>query len=600
MIGCPVEGCKYTTDKRRGMWSHLVQKHPDVVPKGKIPETLKSLGFPDPERPVHNRGKTGRPKKIKTEVTNITNMAGPKTGDEEKMTDEDRKIPVSNELNGLDELGQLNHILTTNGVTDKKAGAIIELFQHYDIDDLKKLQQIMTRAGVNRNSRAMILETWAATRELPDDEIPVEKIGEKKVDSDDDDDEVKLLRDLGLDDSLKDALKAAKRKQAEINVARRLKALNIDPKIYGLPDPPDDPSTKPVVADDDKIEVEWPPDSGKNIKMTPERYNTLLYGWNKAHGKIGNDDEEIPKKKERTIPWYDPYGNRTIEVPAEQYPQYMSITQQYHREKESRSSPEIEEIKKDIKAKDEVINNLIRSNNEREINEAKAQAQYALQKNEELKAQLDKYEKADKLDLYGDAIQKLKTKSEQLLGYGPRALSVQEQSLIKKQDIQAETATTAIKTIADKVKENKLGTGTIVDKILQNFSEPLNEGLRDRIKRGRARVGTAQQPTDEEIMELDAKLQNAEIQQNLDTRHNTDSMTVIKQGNNGHDNGPMASQSPPEQYQPPELQYTPITNKEQWGVPIDGDGVRGNANAAQKTMTVVDQKKPPVIKKGKK
>lgn len=486
MSKCPE--CDKEADTYAAMKSHIVNKHRDI-PADEVEPMLNGIG-------LYSR------KDMKNDDTDTgyVNKREAKT-----MADDE-----NDELNGLDELEQLREIIKSNGVKDSKANAIINLFQHYDIDDLKKLQSTLVKAGVNRNSRAMILETWAAQRELPDDEIPSEK---SKSDGEDDY-ESQLMKDMGMDDQLKDAMAAAKKRQAEINVARRLQAMGIDPSIYGLPAPPQ--VKKDDDDDDDKMEFEWPPDSGTMRKMTPERYNSLLYGWNKAHGKVGNMDDQ-PARKENMIPWFDPYGEKTIDVPVSQYSQYMAITQQYHREKDSRTSPEIEEIKRDLKDKDNLIQQLVEDRHNRELNEISGQAQAALQKNDKLERELEEFRGRDPMDDYEVAAKKLREKAE-LFGLGPRSLSVQEQSLLKKQEVQAESATTAIQTIAKKVADNKLGSGMLMDKLISNFQQPLNDALRESIKSRRSRKGQAQPPTDEQINEMYERIENPEIQEEMGNR----------------------------------------------------------------------------------
>jgi len=508
MAKCPE--CDKNADTYAAMKSHIINKHKDI-PDDQIEQMLNGIG-------LYKRSDM-------KQLNNDKEYVKDNKKEVRKMSDDNDD---SDELNGLDELEQLKQIIKDNGVKDTKANAIINLFQHYDIDDLKKLQSTLVKAGVNRNSRAMILETWAAQRELPDDEIPSEKSRD-----DDDDYESQLMRDMGMDDSLKDAMAAAKKKQAELNVARRLKAMGIDPRSYGLPAPPDENKDD----DDDKMEFEWPPDSGTTKKMTPERYNSLLYGWNRAHGKIGNTAEE-PIKKEKTIPWFDPYNNATIDVPVDQYSNYMAITQQYHREKDMKSSPELDDIKRELREKDEQIKQLIEDSHKRELQDIAQQAQYANQKNAELEKELDAMKNKDPMDSYEAAAKRLREKAA-LFGLGPQSLSVQEQSLLKKQEVQADTTTTAVQTVAKKFADNKLGTGAIIDKVLTNFQPTLDQALREKIKNSRIRKGSAQPPTDDEINEMYANMEKTEMQEDIgkkkgDKPDTTDNKEDARQNNDDY------------------------------------------------------------------
>lgn len=554
MAKCPVEGCgsgdegqPYETNSKIKMYQHVYAEHEDTYSRDDLKAMVGDLKFATKSSGKGKRSHSGG------------NMS---------TTDNDEIGGIDN----LDEVNQLKNILSNNGV--RKAGAIANLFQYHDLDDLSYLERIMKKAGTQPNTRSLVLETWAASRGLDEDEVEAVQVSSKKKQrhSDDDDDDMSDYDDI-LGDLAKEGLKRAKAEMKKRQVAQQLMDAGLNPEDYGLPAiKPKDKDTK-VTDDDDKIEVEWPPDSGATKKMTPERYNALLLGWNRAHGKTKSDDDDEKPKKEQTIPWVDPYNNQTIQVPVSQYKDYLAINDRYNREHEARENPEITRLHDDIKAikekKDNEIEQLKNYIMDKEKQDMNGQIGGLAQKNKELEDKLDAYEKRDPLDTYAEARQKLYNNAERF-GLAPAQMTVQEQNSLKKMDMQVDTISRAANTVANKIDKNQLGTGMIVDKLLNNFGDSLGDAVKDRIRNSRGRNGPSDQsvdPSEQEMAQMQTQLDNSGgINSDID-RENLSELLPLS-----------------EMYEPPQrTQELTYTNRQVKGHDINDDvGDTPNTDSHQK------------------
>lgn len=507
MVDCPLKdemGCDFGTTSQIRMYGHVYDEHiDDEHTKEQLKELVKSMKFPKSGK-SGNRGNGGN-------MADKGNTGG---------TRPDKDSSDFTGIDNLDEVAQLKKVLDDNGI--KKSQAIANLFQYHDLDDLKYLQDILRKAGIQPNTRSLVLETWASIRELGEDEIPVEKSKKSKTkssdDDDDDDEETALLKEIGMSSSIKDAMKAAKRREAELSVARRLKAMNMDPKMYGLPDVEDDADkTKSKTdADDEKIEIEWPPDTGKNMKVTPERYNQLLLGWNKAHGKL--QTETTDSKDDTMVPWVDPLSGTTINVPAKEYQKFANMSLAYQKQN-PRNDPVLDELRGELKDAKKTIDDMKGYINKKEYGDLAGAYNNLDEKFKKQEQELEQLKHQDPMDLAAQGYNKLMQQADKW-NLGPKGMSTQEQIQLKKTDMQVTTIEKALTTISDRIGHSKVGSGEIANQFLNN--NMVNGILRDAIRNRKMQqetyggYGGQQVPVgDDELVNLNQNLMegNENIQQ---------------------------------------------------------------------------------------
>lgn len=518
---CPVEGCETVIDSKDSKKLHdRMEKHLSGVHgfEGDRLAEYMYKAFPYRKQrssPVAEKQQADQVNGQDVKPTEERKMADGKGADPNDKEKDKEKGKETDELSNLDEVDQLGDILKDNQI--KKWKAIIKNFQYHDLDDLEYLERLLRLAGVQPNTRKLVVETWSSARGLDPNEAEsvIKKVGKKEsLDGDSDgsvdDDEI----DRVLAQQQKKALMSAERAMKMREYAVRMKQLGLNPTDYGLPDVPDSAEKKKEEQASDESEYgeyEWPPDSGKMVKMKHERYTQLLYQWNKAHGKIASDEIE---KKEKTIPWINPYTNQTIEVPQSQYAQYMQITQQYNITTKPQKSPDVEALERRLDEQAKLNNQLIEKIHQKEVEDAQQAAGGAWKKAEDLEKKVKEFESRDPMEVATEAIKKFQTKAQDL-GMAPKGRTTEDEIRLKKADMNLEVVSKSISTVADKVKSNKIGTGEIADKVFSMAKPFMDQISRDMAMRRRMEYGEPVPHSDAEIDQISANLQNAEIQQNV-------------------------------------------------------------------------------------
>jgi len=450
-----------------------------------------------------------------------------------KNGSDEKEVPS---LNLPDIYLSLYNTLKQFNVKSDTSFGIVDLFKSYDQDNFAKLEDIMRLAGVASNTRKLILEKWANLLGVKPEDVPdiiakqrsredegeeekkptpeeIEQKKEKKIE-----DVEKIVEDLNTK-----MLEQMKTQLAMATLAQRLQAMGIDPKQYGL----SIPMARKEEDDDPIEEFEFPPGSGKFLKMRTSKYAKLITEWNATQintKKKQEDEEEDPidefeyppgsgkflkmrtskyaklitewnaihkqqeqKNEENMIPWEDPVTHKIVQVPASQYHYYVDISRKYQEDPEKQTLvKELNELKAKLEDKEK-------------------QDLYSYL--DALQKKLKEIENKDELAETENSIKKLRATLEHL-GYTSQDKSVKDEALLKKIDLQTEV----IKDGMDVVKEQakKIGTVTrdLVHAITPVIQQQASKVLQEQVQQPIGQPTPPAQPTltPEQLVELEKQM----------------------------------------------------------------------------------------------
>ncbi len=404
-----------------------------------------------------------------------------------KNGSDEKEVPS---LNLPDIYLSLYNTLKQFNVKSDTSFGIVDLFKSYDQDNFAKLEDIMRLAGVASNTRKLILEKWANLLGVKPEDVPdiiakqrsredegeeekkptpeeIEQKKEKKIE-----DVEKIVEDLNTK-----MLEQMKTQLAMATLAQRLQAMGIDPKQYGL----SIPMARKEEDDDPIEEFEFPPGSGKFLKMRTSKYAKLITEWNAIH------KQQEQKNEENMIPWEDPVTHKIVQVPASQYHYYVDISRKYQEDPEKQTLvKELNELKAKLEDKEK-------------------QDLYSYL--DALQKKLKEIENKDELAETENSIKKLRATLEHL-GYTSQDKSVKDEALLKKIDLQTEV----IKDGMDVVKEQakKIGTVTrdLVHAITPVIQQQASKVLQEQVQQPIGQPTPPAQPTltPEQLVELEKQM----------------------------------------------------------------------------------------------
>lgn len=427
------------------------------------------------------------------------------------------------------------------GVRTEKAMGIVDLFQSYEQNNFAKLDEILRLAGINPNTRRLVLEKWANLINVDPKDIPKlieeQRKNEPKEEREEPSiEEVEEKKEKHLEDVQKiveqlnaEMLEQMKTQLAMATLAQRLQAMGIDPAQYGLVVP----MKKREEEEDDPVgEFEFPPGSGQMLKMRHSKYAKLLIEWNAKQSetkKKQEDDEEDPidefeyppgsgkflrmrtskyaklitewnalhkaqetHKEENMIPWEDPVTHKIVQVPASQYHYYVDISRKYNEDPEKKELlRRIEEMQQKLEQKEkEDLYGYLAS----------------------LEKKIKEMESKDELEETEKAIKKIKDTMEKL-GYAPRETSIKEEALLKKLDVQTEV----IKDAMDVVKEQTKKAGSVVRSLAEAVTPVIQQQAAKVLQQAQQVPTPPAQPalTPEQLVELEKSLEaEGKVQEN--------------------------------------------------------------------------------------
>jgi hypothetical protein len=251
-------------------------------------------------------------KEINTEGTNMNkDPEPPATQAPAKETPSSPTLPdVYDELKNI--------LIAVLGPKHPKIDGLIWLFQRQtDYTDVKALNEMLGLAGISPAHRKMIVQQWATYMGVEDADVDTlsDQSAEKK--------ELEKKEADTIKDFIQDTKETIKQRIKDEIEMRQLitqaSQFGIDVSEMGLPNVT---LPKKQQLDEDPIdEFEFPPNSGKFVKIRTSTYMKNMTQWYAIHNK--------KEEKEDTVPWENPYTHTIINVPRPQLSQYLAITQKY-------------------------------------------------------------------------------------------------------------------------------------------------------------------------------------------------------------------------------------------------------------------------------
>jgi len=429
---------------------------------------------------------------------NIKEQSSGNIGGGSKMSD-DNKIDIYEELERI--------ISQSVPSTFKKTQSIINMFQREDPKDIKSLKELLELAAIPPVNVRFIIKAWTSYLNIPD-ELDSDEEEQDENETDDKSHGKKQTKDtehVDLDklisDRYEEIIKAVQSQIKLRTLLQQAKQLGIDLSEFGLSnDAIPNKKDKQQEEDDDPIgDYEFPPDSGKFIKMRSSLYTQRLIEWERAHNK---PKEENNVSKEQTVPWKDPTTGTVMQVPISQYPNFVAMTNQMVNPMKmefERLQAQLDEEKKktevllsklDNKDKEAIVSYI--EGLERKLGDAQ-------NKIKELETR-DPLESAQREE---ERIKKLA----EMRGYRPADKSVQDEATIKKIDAELEVVRQGVGTLAKKIDTMGSNLGKIVDAVQPAITMIAQDTANVMNQKRRQNMVPIQQYSDQQIIEMNKRIE---------------------------------------------------------------------------------------------
>jgi len=509
---CGVDSNKFGNKfkKFNSLIAHIQTAHPDAYKTNKDTLIAINKGNGDLEGKKDDKGD-------RKEVAN------------EKQEQDDR-IDVMNELREI--------IKKAGGPRISKVDTVVDIFSHYDPDDLEALKSIMKDTNWDVSIQKLIMRNYALYRQIPQNKVPEvtppdqPPKGGKGGGEEHPEETPKPKSSKEMLDTLKSKMmERLKSKMDELELAETAERMGIDPKDYGLPVP----QHKDKDAGE-KHSFEFPPDSGNFVTLTDKEFTDQMIQWNKTHSKkeevkkkhefppgsgefvdmtdadyadrvlewdrIHGKERQI-KEQENMVDWEDPKTHVHIKIPASEY---MRLSVEMTRDEE------ITELKKQNKVLEDKLTEIITN---KQFDEIKGYAGSLQKQLEENKKKIQEIESRDPL------VEARKRTSEALkvaeqYGYKPGARTVEDEAYLKtlstNSDMQLQIVKAGVKRLEGSTKRFDR-VADILEPIVKELSQDVAKEISER-RRNKAYGQVEPTPvpgnetpfTDEQLDEMTKKL----------------------------------------------------------------------------------------------